>query len=168
MGQIESHPVIQEAIRTRPPKFIALWGTSVPFDSLHGTIGSFLNRGLNGGILTIEHKKSKHLIQFHKHIVSKGQYGIELVLHESDRLDDPFDQVKDYCIQQGKAFNEDEKSSDGRAEVLRIHCGKDVDEALLLLIIVFAEILGLLANSRFSINEENVSRWMEVIDSPRG
>jgi hypothetical protein len=143
-----------------------MWDTGLRLDTLYGEIGLFLDRGLNGGVLRIRERKSKRSVQLRKYIASKGMYGMELVFQNPDECEDYLERMRNYCTRtQTPSQVEARRDTDGGA-LIRIDCGKDVDQAHRLLVVFLVDVLGLPANSRFDIETENVSPWMEVIDSP--
>ncbi len=166
MSNAEYHSVIQKAVKSRSRFPVSMWDHALRLDTLYGEIDLFLDRGLNGGVLRIRERKSKRSVQLRKYIASKDMYGMELVFQNPDQCEDYLERMRNYCNQtQTPSQVEARPDSDGGA-LIRIDCGKDVDRAHRLLIVILVDVLGLPANSRFDIETENVSPWMEVIDSP--
>ena len=140
-------------------------GTRLDIRSLRGQIHEFLNRGVDGALLSLKGIDSRHEFIFRKYIHDTSNYGLEIIIKNPDRDVDLTKTIGEFCAGKGINFQiSEDETVIGRK--ISIECGKDVETAYSVFVHIVRNVICLPMGSKFDLDSSGLSPWKEIIDSP--
>jgi hypothetical protein len=142
--------------------YLASKGRRYSLEELRRPVIDLLTRGYDQGLLTIQHTRSSHFVQFRKYVRAPNDNGIELVFPESRWSQSYFGRFHQRLVSEGISFGIAQERDDNPMRFLYIDLGKNIDQSMHVLTILCNDVFAFNADDRFYVLLQNASAQSEV------
>lgn len=143
------------------------WGHYRDFAVIESWPEILLRRGYDGGYYAFVHEPTGQSFEFRKYIRAKGDYGLELRVHNLDWLVNIVEKSKAVAESVGLPFRvEESRTKDGVRGVLVIDCRQDSAAAYQLGRSIWTRVFELSDRTPFQVYCVRLSSTDELIDGP--